>query len=130
MKGLKLLKFWLFMGYIQIGLVIFLSLMPSPTDVPDMIGLDKLTHFSVYAFVMFWFGLCLMPGRTFNRIGYTIVLMGVLLELIQGKIDYRSMSYFDRISNALGVLLGWLLARTRISEALVYIENVLANKER
>ena len=128
MKKLKFIKLWLFIGWIQIGLVIIFSLIPSPSDIPDIIGLDKLMHFSAYAFMMFWFGLCFFPGRTYNRIGYAIIIMGVFLELIQGKIGYRSMSYFDMTSNALGVSLGWVLARTRISSALVYIENSLADK--
>lgn len=128
MKGLKFLKFWLLIGWIQIGLVILLSLLPSPAGLPGFMGADKLMHFSVYLFVMFWFGLCYFPGRAYNLMGLGLVLMGVVLELIQSKTSYRSMSCFDMAANALGVSLGWVLARTRVSEALIYVEKMLADK--
>jgi hypothetical protein len=128
MKGLKFLKFWLFIGWIQIGLVILLSLVPSPEVLPDLEGTDKLMHFSVYGFVMFWFGLCYFPGRSYNLMGLGIILMGVVLEFIQSKTSYRSMSCFDMAANALGVSFGWALARTRVSEALICFEKALTAK--
>lgn len=128
MKELKLKKLWLFIGWIQIAFVILVSLIPSPTDTPDIVGLDKLVHFSIYAFLMFWFGLCYIPGRAYNRIGFGIIMMGIILELIQGKTGYRSLSYFDMMSNAFGVSLGWLLARTRLSGTLFHVEKMLVDR--
>ena len=125
MKGLKFLKLWLFIGWIQIGLVILLSLMPSPASLPGLMGVDKLMHLSFYGFVMFWFGLCYFPGRAYNLMGLGLILIGVVLEFIQSKTGYRSMSCFDMAANALGVSIGWTLARTRISSALIYVEKVL-----
>ena len=88
-------------------------------------GGDKLVHFSSYASIMLWFGFVYMQGRNYLRIGVGLIVVGVTLELIQGVIGYRSMEYFDMVSNALGVISGWLLARTRISTALVHLERVL-----
>ena len=74
---------------------------------------------------MFWFGSCYNPGRAYRNLGMGLVLIGAVLELIQGKTGYRSMSYFDMVANTIGVSLGWLLARTRLSLVLIYMERRL-----
>ena len=82
-------------------MVIFFSLIPSPGELHGLIGVDKLIHLFTYTFVMLWFGLCYSPGRAYERLGIGLILMGILLELIQGKIGYRSMSYLDMTIMAL-----------------------------
>ena len=52
-------------------------------------------------------------------------MMGIVLEFIQGLTGYRSLEYTDMTANTIGVLLGWLLAKTRLSNALSRIENSL-----
>ncbi|MFC1869624.1 VanZ family protein, partial [Thermodesulfobacteriota bacterium] len=113
-------------GCMQIGLVVYLSLVPSPPEIPGFHGADKLIHLFTYAFVMFWFGLCYNPGRAYRNLGFGLILIGAMLELIQGKTGYRSMSYFDMLANSLGVSLGWLMARTRLSLVLIYMESRLS----
>jgi hypothetical protein len=125
MKVLRYLNIWLMLGWAQVCLIILLSLIPSPVELPGLIGMDKLIHLFAYAFVMLWFGLCYTPCGAYNRLGIGLVLMGILLELIQGITGYRSMSYLDMTANFLGVASGWLLAKTRFSAALVYIEDKL-----
>jgi hypothetical protein len=75
--------------------------------------------------MMLWFGLCYLPGRTYRNIGIGLIVMGIVLEFIQNEIGDRSMSYLDMLANGLGVSLGWLLARTRLSLALIHVENRL-----
>lgn len=125
MRILRYLKMWLILGWAQVCLIIILSLIPSPVELPGLIGMDKLIHLFTYAFVMLWFGLCYTPCGSYNRLGIGLVFMGIVLELIQGVIGYRSMSYFDMTANFLGVASGWLLAKTHLSAALVYIEGKL-----
>jgi hypothetical protein len=48
--------------------------------------------------------------------------MGVALELIQGVSGHRTMDAYDMAANATGVVLGWLLARTRLCAALTEFE--------
>jgi len=125
MRGLRYLKIWLMLGWAQVCLIILLSLTPSPVELPGLIGMDKLIHLLAYAFVMLWFGLCYTPCGAYNRLGIGLVLMGIFLELIQSIIGYRSMSYVDMTANFLGVASGWLLAKTRLSAALTYMEGKL-----
>ena len=103
--------------------MICLSLIPPPPELPGFHGVDKLVHLFVYAFIMLWFGLCYSSGRAYRNLGIGLVIMGILLELIQGKTGYRSMSYMDMTANGLSVLIGWLIARTRLFFALVRIES-------
>ena len=55
-------------------------------------------------------------------------MVGFALEIIQGAIGYRSMEVLDMLSNTLGVLLGGLLAKTRLSALLVNVENKLSKQ--
>ncbi len=54
---LRFKNIWLFIGWIQVGLVIYLSLIRIETDTPDFKGLDKLFHLMAYTSLMLWFGL-------------------------------------------------------------------------
>jgi hypothetical protein len=121
-KSLRYLKLWLLLGWIQVGLVILFSLIPQPLEMAGALGMDKLIHLIAYTFVMLWFGLCLTTDRSYRNLGIGLIFMGIVLELIQGRLDYRSMSYLDMTANILGVSFGWLLARTRFSQILVFME--------
>jgi hypothetical protein len=125
MKALRFINLWLVLGWGQVALVVLLSLVRPPSFAPDFMGVDKVIHLLVYAFVTLWFGLCLIRPKAYRILGIALILMGIILELIQGEMGYRSMSYMDMTSNGLGVLLGWLLSRTRLSGALILLESSL-----
>ena len=125
MRPLRFSPLWLTLGWLLIALLIYVSVMASPPEVPHFSGGDKLTHLLAYAVVMLWFGLIFLPGRTYLILGFGFIMMGFALEIIQGAIGYRSMEVLDMVSNTLGVLLGGLLANTRLSALLVNVENKL-----
>jgi VanZ family protein len=112
------------MGWLFVGLVILLSLIPSPPTPIVFEGVDKLIHLSIYMVMMLWFGLIYMPGKRYRNLGIGFIMMGIILELIQGIIGYRYLDVFDMTANTLGVLFGWLLVRTPISSALLHLENI------
>lgn len=122
MKNLQFIKLWLIIGWIMTGIVVYLSLFPSPSDMPGFYGSDKLAHFFVYALLMFWFGLCYEPGIRYLLTGAGLILLGIILERIQGMTGYREMSMYDMFANGLGVCFGWILSGTRLSSALIYVE--------
>jgi len=122
MKELRFIKLWLAIGFLLVGLVCFLTLIPSPPDMGDLPESDKIGHFVAYSTIMLWFGFIYLRGKRYMRVGLSFIIMGIVLELIQGMLDYRSFSYLDMGANASGVMIGWLLARTRLAEALVYVE--------
>jgi len=124
-KPLRHKSLWLAVGWSLVALVIVLSLVPVPSKSPVVKVNDKLLHVAAYLGLMLWFCAIYQAGPHRRRIAAMLVLMGVVLELAQGATDHRSMQWLDMTANGLGVLLGWLAARTRLSEALVFIESRL-----
>ncbi|MBN1833327.1 MAG: VanZ family protein [Deltaproteobacteria bacterium] len=125
MKELRFIRLWLTIGFMLVGVVCFLTLTPSPPDIGDFPESDKIGHFVAYSVMMLWFGFIYLRGRRYMRVGLAFIVMGIALELIQGMLDYRSFSTLDMGANVCGVMIGWLLARTRLADALVYVEGRL-----
>lgn len=129
MKELRFIRLWLAIGFLLVGVVCFLTLTPSPPDMGDFPEGDKIGHFVAYSAMMLWFGFIYLRGKRYMRVGLAFIVMGVALELIQGMLDYRSFSYLDMGANACGVMIGWLLARTRLADALVYVEGKFCDNQ-
>ena len=129
MRPLRLKKVWLSLGWIAVCMLIYQSLTPSPPELPEFPFSDKVTHFLAYAWIMLWFGFIYGAGKKYFLIGLSLILLGVTLELLQGAGGYRSMEVSDASSNALGVFIGGLLARTRLSSALLRAERLIYSRE-
>jgi VanZ family protein len=125
MRSLKLTGLWQAIGWVYVTLVIYYSLVPSPPDLPGFQGADKLAHLGAYAIMMLWFGFIYLPGPRLLILGALFVLLGMVLDLVQGATGYRSTEPLDMISNACGVCVGGLLARTRLASTLVWLEDRL-----
>jgi len=122
MRPLKYVNLWLILGWGMVLLVVAVSLIPSPADLVPFKTSDKLAHFMVYFVVMSWFGFIYLQGKKYLILGVVFILMGILLEVLQGMTTYRTMEYRDIMVNSLGVLAGWLLSRTRLSSFLIFFE--------
>ena len=101
---------WLILGWMLVGAVIFISLMPEPPDV-GVRGGDKAGHFLAYGLLMLWF-VQVYPMKRWWRLAVGFMVMGVSLELLQGLLGHRSLEYADMLANSVGVVLGWLLGKT------------------
>ena len=123
MKELRFIRLWLAIGFLLVGVVCFLTLTPSPPDMGDFPESDKIGHFVAYSAIMLWFGFIYLRGKRYMRVGLAFISMGIALELIQGMLEYRSFSYLDMGANVCGVMIGWLLAKTRLAEVLVCVED-------
>lgn len=111
---------WRLTGWLQIGGVVYISLMPHPPEPLLFDHADKLEHALTYCFLMLWF--CQFGKLNRLRLAATFVAMGVGLEILQGMTGYRFFEYADILSNSMGVLLGWILARTRLGRTLEFLE--------
>lgn len=123
MRSLRLAGLWQAVGWVYVFVVISFSLSPSPPDLlTEFQGADKLIHLSVYGIMMLWFGCIYLPGPRLVHFAVAFILLGIALDLVQGATDYRTMELLDMVSNACGVCLGGLLAKTRVGSALVWLE--------
>ena len=98
------------LGWLLAGVIVVLSLIPAPPKV-DVAHADKVEHLLAYGSLMFWFGQ-LYP-RAAVRIAYAAlwIAMGVAIEYLQRWTGYRMFDVADMLANALGVLIGWAVAR-------------------
>lgn len=80
----------------------------------DIIGLDKMVHFTMYAVVAVLVGRAFaapLSGRVFLRLLIGLSAFGAIDEWHQAFIPGRSTSIHDWIADTLGVLVGLLLVR-------------------
>ena len=125
---LKLHRFWLAAGWLLIGLVVFLSLIPHPPELLAFENSDKFEHVFAYAMLSFW--LCQIYRCAKSRVVVIAALtaLGVGLEYVQGWTGYRTFEVLDMLCDGAGVLSGWLLACTPLGRLLAYIENYAASR--
>ena len=87
----------------MVAAIVWLSLTPSPVRV-DVESGDKLGHLAGYGVLMFWFAQLYARRMPWAA---AFVVMGVVLEFVQGWLGYRSFEILDMLANSAGVLLGW-----------------------
>jgi VanZ family protein len=120
---------WRVLGGVFVGVVVWLSLTPSPLPAPHALGVD-VGHVLAYAFLMAWFAQ-VDPARR-ARLGYALALcaLGVALEVAQGFTSYRVLSASDMRDDALGVAAGWMLALSPAGQVLAWLDARLAAASR
>lgn len=117
---LKHRKLWHAGGLAFVVLVVYLSLTPHPIPQPVAWGF-KFGHIAAYAWLMFFYAQLVPAGRRRLAIGIAFFLMGVALEYVQGMVG-RDFSYTDMRDDAIGVIAGWLVARTPLSRAFAMVD--------
>ncbi len=127
MSSLRFKKLWLTIGWSLVIAVIALSLMPPPT-LPPINHLDKLEHFIAYFVLMGWFAQIYHTPRQrlYCMIGF--LLLGGLLEVLQGLGETRQADWADALANSIGVLVAWQLTKTRLAYVLTYFEQKWINR--
>lgn len=125
MRSLKLYVFWHIIGFVYIALIIYLSLAPISSVMPSAAGTDKVMHIAAYAIMMIWFGLIYKARRRVIVLGIAFIILGIVLEILQGLTGYRSMEVMDMIANNAGVLIGWIAIQSRLGDILTLIEKLI-----
>lgn len=121
-RSLKWRPLWLAIGWALVVAVIALSLAPKlPRVDVGFEHVDKVGHALAYFALMCWFGF-LYVRRAHGWIALLLVLLGVALEIVQYIVAYRWFSYADMAANAVGVVGGFLFARTRFAGLLALVE--------
>lgn len=130
MKTLRYLRAWLAVGWALVGLVVILSIIPSPSESQAFEGADKVAHLAAYAGIMLWFGAIYSKGRPHAFFAAVFTLLGAVLEIAQGFTATRSPDWFDLLANATGVAIGWSLAQTRLARVFIMLESHLSRGSR
>lgn len=126
LRKLQFRKIWVTLGWIQIILIIYLSLVHEPPDImPTITSGDKIGHFVAYSILMNWF--CQIYVTNFMRLalGIIFILMGIVLEVLQGLSGIRMFEFFDMVANTTGVAMGYLAAYLGLNQFLNKLENIL-----
>ncbi len=113
---------WLTLGWIWIGVLLYLSLMPHPPAPLSFTGADKLEHALAYAMLMLWLCQAYIEIGARIRLFLLLVARGVAIEFLQRMTGYRTFEYADMLADLIGVLLGWGLAQTKLGYVLRMLE--------
>lgn len=105
----KVLLLWRGVGWFGLALLLYLSLMPRPPEIPLAEG-DKLGHGLAYALLMFWWAQVYIAMRSRLGLAVGLMVLGIAIEYAQGGTGWRTFDSVDMLADAAGVLLGWLLA--------------------
>src|SRR3569832_538636 len=109
-RPLRGFMWWRMIAWLAIGVVVILSLIPQPLQIPVTEG-DKWGHAAAYAGLMLWFvQLYCRPAHV--RLGLGLLALGIGLEFAQALTTDRSLDPWDMVADGGGVLLGWLLGGT------------------
>ena len=95
-------------GWSLVLAVVLLSLVPVYGVMPPVPSGDKYGHVLAYAVLMFWFGQLYVKSqqRVYYAVGF--ILLGGVLEWLQGMTAYRQTELLDFYMNVIGVCVGWI----------------------
>lgn len=124
-QPLRWFGLWRGLGWLFVVWVVYESLTPNPIQTPGIEYGDKIGHFSAYFTMMGWFAQLYHRSRQWLFLLLFIVL-GVVLELVQGQSGYRAFEYADMVANSLGAGMAWLLAAGPFSALLQRVERSLS----
>lgn len=120
MRALQYGYFWLTGGIVFLGAVLYFTLTPATSLI--VISSDKTAHFLVFTALMLWFGgIFRLRKAPFVVLG--LLAFGILIELLQSRLDYRSAEMADVLYDFGGILLGWALAATGLGRWAGAIES-------
>ena len=109
-------------------MILVLSSTLLPLGGRSMMGFgDKVAHFLAFFILMIWFSgvfrVRLTPWVALGLLGF-----GILIEIIQSRLPYRSAELADVMFNAGGILLAWGLAAAGIGRWMTFLESQLPVK--
>ena len=116
---------WLILGFFYIGLILAGSLLRVPDIDISISHTDKVVHFLMYFILVGWFVQLYPKPDKRIQILIAAILLGMLIEYLQGMTSYRSFDIIDEIANSIGALSAFLLARTTFASLLATFDSWL-----
>jgi VanZ family protein len=116
MLELRYARFWRASSLVLLILVLAATLMPAAWFWSDKVTLagwaayfDKFVHFLIFLGLSIWFS-GLFRKSSYWRVGIGLLAFGLLIEICQRAVGYRSAEWMDVAGDALGILAGLGLA--------------------
>lgn len=109
MLPLRYPRTWLGLGLLIMVLVLVATLTPNARPMALSFLSDKASHFLAFMLLMLWFcGVFRLPLTPLVALG--LLAFGVLIEVLQSQLPYRSAEVADALYDVGGIAAGWLLA--------------------
>lgn len=89
------------------------------------VNVDKWLHAMTFVFLAVWFA-GQYRRAWYWRIGAGLILFGVLIEICQRMVTYRSAEWFDLVADAIGIGVGLLIATSGLGGWSLHIESWFA----
>ena len=87
---------------------------------------DKVAHAVAFTTLMAWF--CgIFELRFAPRIAIALLCLGILIELLQQQLTYRSAELADGLADMGGILVGWALAASGLDRWTAVLESWVAS---
>lgn len=100
---------WRVIAWFGIAMLLYLSLIPQPPSLQIDHG-DKLGHLLAYGVLTYCWAQVLTAKRQRLALALSFIVLGVILEYIQGWTGWRTFDYYDMLANTAGVVTGAMLA--------------------
>ena len=111
---LRLRWLWWSLGVLLVVGVCVGSLLPGEiVIVPLSVG-DKWLHAGSYLLLMVWFG-GIYHTRRHLAVAGVLFALGLVLDILQGTVRSRTFDLLDVAANAVGILVGLVLARSLLA---------------
>ena len=114
MLSLRYSRRWKFAGYALLALVLVAALAPAswfwPTGTTLLIvNLDKWLHVTTFIVLALWFS-GQYARRSYWRLVMGLVAFGLLIEVTQRMVSYRTADWLDLAADVAGVAIGMAIA--------------------
>ena len=116
---------WIFLGVIYIAVILAGSLLRMPDINIYISHTDKLVHFLMYFALVGWFIQLYHHSGSRSLILLGAIVLGLLIEFLQGMTSYRTFDLVDVMANSSGAICAFLLARTSFDSILGHIDGRL-----
>ncbi len=116
MLELRYARFWRAASLVLLATVLAVTLMPAVWFWPDKVMIagwaayfDKWAHFVIFLGLSLWFS-GLYRKSAYWRVAVGLLAFGLLIEICQRAVGYRSAEWLDVAADALGIVAGLGLA--------------------
>lgn len=116
MLPLRYLQRWRVAGFLLLLIVLIATLMPAFWFLDDsrefvtwFMGVDKWLHAFTFLFLAVWFA-GQYARSSYWRIAAGLILFGILIEVCQRVVSYRSAEWYDLAADVAGVVVGLTIA--------------------